>query len=315
MYSQILVPLDGSDLAEHALPFAVTLSRALNCPVELLRIPVNQPANLGNEFDFTPIAYDSMCVEGRETECREYLDSVAEPVRKQGINVSTKVRSGPASALIIEETLNDENTIVVMASHGRSGVARWIMGSVADAVLRESGGPLLLVRPTIGEKTKDPHLDRIIVPIDGSVVAEQVLPHVTGLAKSLGLGVDLVRVTPSVAEYYRTASVNPIGGVPGNANPYYEEFVKGVDVEAESYLKLIKGRLEGEGVTSIETHLLHGNPASVITDMARSNLGNLIMIATHGRSGIGRWALGSVADSIARQSGCPVFLIRAQEKG
>ncbi|MBC8279231.1 MAG: universal stress protein [Chloroflexi bacterium] len=315
MYSRILVPLDGSDLAEHALPFAITLSRALSCPMELLRIPEDKRTHLGVEYDFAPITYDAMCVEGRETECLEYLDTVAEKIRMEGIDVSTKVRSGLAPVLIVDETKTDADTIVVMASHGRSGVTRWIMGSVADAVLRESGGPLLLIRPIVGEKSKDPHLDRIVLPMDGSLVAEQVLPHVTRLAKALGMGVDLVRVTPSVSEYYRDASVHHVGGMPATTYPSYEEFVKGADVDAQSYMDDIKSDLEVEGVTSIETHLLHGSPTPVITDMARSNPGNIVMIATHGRSGVGRWVLGSVADSIARHSGCPVFLVRAKEEG
>ena len=156
---------------------------------------------------------------------------------------------------------------------------------------------------------------RIVAPVDGSALAEQALGYVAGLAKALDARVDLVRVTPSGSEYHREATLHRTGGSPIHCFPPYKEVSKAMDSEAQSYLEETQTEMERKGVSRVERHLVHGQPAVVISDMARSDPASMVVIATHGRSGIGRWVLGNVADSVARHSGCPVLLIRAQEGG
>ena len=311
MYSRILVPLDGSDLAEQALPYAVALADVLDSPVVLLRVPENIHPLGHDDFDFSS-SLQGMSAEDLKKESVDYLDGVASRLRNQGLKVSAKVRTGEAADLIVEEAAFEEDTIVIMASRGRSGIARWVMGSVADAVLRGVEGPLLLVRPVDGPALEEPTIDRILLPLDGSELAEQVLPHADLLAKKLKIGVDLVRVTPSAREYHRSTVFHPVGGVPINYYPPYEEFVRSEDIVAQIYVDDIKRSLETMGIPSVDSYVTHGDPAAAISDVARGVSGTLVVIATHGRSGIGRWVLGSVADSVVRHSGCPVLLVRAR---
>ncbi len=313
MYSRILVTLDGSDLSEHVLPYAITLGLALDCPIELLRIPENLPLYAAGDFESVSAAYQAMSPEERKAECQEYLDDIAGPLREKGLRMSTLVRSGMAAHEIVAESALIDQTVVAMASHGRSGIARWILGSVADEVLRKSTSHLLLVRPREdGEAMADAAISRIIMPLDGSSLAEQALVHMTGLAKSFAAKVDLVRVTPSATEYYRQASLHPAEGSSIQYVPPYEEVSKDLDEKAQAYLEKVQAKLEERGLSMVEIHSVHGHPAGVISDMARSEPGSMVVISTHGRSGIGRWVLGSVADSVARHSGCAVLLIRAQ---
>ncbi|NQW22449.1 MAG: universal stress protein [SAR202 cluster bacterium] len=315
MYSRILVPLDGSDLSENVLPFAITLGQALECPIALLRIPENVPLYASGDFEVIPAAYTALSDEERKAECEEYLEGLAGTIREKGLEVSTVVRIGMPGHEIVEEAAVSDNTVVAMASHGRSGISRWVMGSVADEVLRNSTSPLLLVRPQeSGEVAAGTPVNRIIVPVDGSALAEQVFPHVADLAKAFNTKVDLVRVTASASEYYRQSAVYSTGGTTAEYIPPYEEFSEAADSEAQTYLGEAQTRMESLGVSPVEGHLVHGQPAVVVADLAQADSGSMVVIATHGRSGIGRWVLGNVADSVARHSGCPVLLVRAQEE-
>ena len=182
MYSRILVPLDGSDLSEHVLPYVITLGQALDCPIELIRIPENPPLYTGGEFGSIPVAYEDYAEEQRIADSQSYLDNKADSLRENGLKVTTMVRTGRAAQNIVDEAMRDEGMVVAMATHSRSGVARWILGSVADAVLRKSANHLLLIRPPDHDARNAALMEgmpvnRIIAPVDGSSLAEQTLTH------------------------------------------------------------------------------------------------------------------------------------------
>jgi len=133
-------------------------------------------------------------------------------------------------------------------------------------------------------------------------VAEQVVPHVVNLAKGLGLRVILVSVTFPTEDAYRAMGypVTPYGDLSWQ-----------VDAQAEGYFQQIRENLHQQGVSQVEEKLLHGHPAGAIVDLARKTPSSLIAMATHGRSGVGRWVLGSVTDRVIRHSGGPILVIRA----
>ena len=149
--------------------------------------------------------------------------------------------------------------------------------------------------------------NRVMVPVDGSPLAEAVLPHVTLISKGLDLAVDLVRVMPT-HEHLRLAIPSRIfSGASANSALRQET------EEAAEYLERLKESLLNQGVGQVDVHLLHGDPASSIIDIASETRDRLVAMTTHGRSGVSRWILGSVADRTIRYSGDPVLLVRAAE--
>jgi len=156
------------------------------------------------------------------------------------------------------------------------------------------------------------------VPLDGSEAAEAVLPSVAALAKTIDLEVVLVRVTPSGGDYLRYMEYHH-ELVPGStlARVYegpFEEYSKESEAKAMEYLRKITADLEGQGVKKVQQKLLHGDAADAISAEAADMEHNLVAMTTHGRSGIDRWVLGSVADKVVRECGDPVLLVRSQQQ-
>jgi nucleotide-binding universal stress UspA family protein len=304
MYKRILVPLDGSALAEQVLPYARLLAKGLSSHIELLRIYEPVPESLAvYSRGKTARQLSAMA----HSEVRAYLDGIATGLRKEGLAVTCTVQEGDAPALaIVSQATQEADTLVAMSTHGRSGVTRWIMGSVTEKVLLATTTPLLVVRSL--EQKEAPAgipLESIIVPLDGSALAEQVLPHVVHLAKALSLKVLLARVTPSPADYYRYAEF-PVG--------WYEDLSKEVDASALEELEDAAKRLRQLSVATVETKLLHGSAAGAVVDLAKQTPRSLVAMTTHGRSGVGRWLLGSVADRVVSHSNTPVLMVRATEE-
>ncbi len=300
MYSRILVPLDGSAVAEQVLPYVRVLAGGLKTPVALLRV------------------FEIQGVEGRHREnggreaaqasayqwSQSYLHDVARPLADDGFDVMTLVVEGEAANEITAEAEHDPSALIAMTTHGRSGIQRWLMGSVAEKVLRAVRNPLLLYRASDlpkGREVGSASIRTVIVTLDGSRTAEQVLPHVTFLAKALDLSVTLLRVTPTQQDFYRFAGY--IGGRFGDSAAKLE-------AAANAYLHEVGNTLRAEGVHATET-VLRGDPARTIVDVARGTEGNLVALTSHGASGFERWLLGSVAERVVHHSGDPVLLVRA----
>jgi nucleotide-binding universal stress UspA family protein len=211
------------------------------------------------------------------------------------------VDKGNAAEVVIERAASDKDTLIVMATHGRSGIERWLLGSVADKVLHGSNNHLFLVRATdqseiVGEAV----LKTVIVPLDGSPLAEKVLPYVVELAKKMTLEVVFMRAyalpPPLAADDYGT---------------YTDELISQMEVEARDYLEGKVKEVKGMGLKNVSSVVNLGYGAKEIITLARNTPDNFIAMCTHGRSGIKRWVLGSVAERVVRHSGDPVLVIRA----
>ena len=308
MYTRILAPLDGSKVSERILPYAQALAAGLSLPVTLLFAV--EPEHPSISQSLNQIRHQEETESHRSGQARRYLDAAAARLRNTGLSVDTATPHGEPSATIVDEAAKDPGMLITMASHGRSGLARWWLGSVTDKVLHLTGNPLLIIRSGAEpQAAPEGALERITVPVDGSDLAEQILPHVAYISAAMGLAVDLVQVTPSESEYYRSMSVAP--GVLPPTLPSYQSFADIVDYEAWNYLADVKGRLEQQGAHSVTEHVLHGTAADSIADLAIATANNLVAMTTHGRSGVGRLVLGSVAERVVRQSGDPVLLVRA----
>jgi len=288
MYEKILVPLDGSKLAEQVLPFVHCLAKADDIPIELLTVtdPDARPP-------FWPAEAD-----------KSYLKKVSQRYFPAARRIATAVEIGKPADVIVNRAKDDPGSLIAMSTHGMSGMRRWILGSVASKVVQTVTNPLLLVRSVEGVDASAPvDLKTIFVPLDGSGLAEKVLPQVIELAGSMKLEVHLLRVyTLPVNAFVATDGVIAQGPAP---------FRQELRNEAETYLGGKAAQLRAHGVEQIMTTALEGDPASEIIDIARNTANNLIAMSTHGRSGIGRWVLGSVAEKVVQHSRDPVLLIRA----
>jgi nucleotide-binding universal stress UspA family protein len=291
MYHTILVPLDGSAFSERALPMATTLARALRAQVILVR------AASAAVFPGTdPTEAQVQAVE----EAQAYLSALAAGLSEHDLNIEVAVPYGDAAESILLEIGLRSADLVVMCTHGRSGLGRWIYGSVAEQVLAHSPAPVLLVRPTgeVATLTPEPEQTTLLVPLDGSAFAETALPHTAALARAFGGTILLLcAVEPPMVPYtYQGVSLAPGASM---------EIAR----EAESYLEQVAQRLRSAGL-SVLTVVREGWPADVIAYRGPALGPSLIVMATHGRTGVARLLLGSVALEVVRRSPLPVMLIR-----
>jgi nucleotide-binding universal stress UspA family protein len=304
MYTRLLIPLDGSKTAETVLPYARFLAGKLSLPVELLQ--VIDVAEIGRRIppDKAEFLNDILGNITRRTE--DYLKSIAATFRD--IPVSCTLEKGAAAAeLIIDKAAADPGTLIDMATHGYSGIKRWLLGSVSEKVLRGARNPLLLVRATEHAKPDGEAILRtVIVPLDGSVLAEKALPPVAELAKRVKLEVLLFR-----------AYTLPTSALAADPEAHYlvsdDRLIAALHEEAVTYLEKKTHAIKEMGVEKVSYIAEYGVAADEIIALGKKTPDNLIAMCTHGQSGVKRWVLGSVTETVVRHSGDPVLVIRATD--
>jgi nucleotide-binding universal stress UspA family protein len=303
MATQILVPLDGSSLAEQALSCAMTLARGLPAELVLFRAVWIAPDVL-EILDESTVELNAVVAQF-EAEANDYLAALVEQLREAGMDARHAVQRGPAAEAILDYAGQSDIDQIVMATHGYSGIKRWTHGSVAERVLQAARVPLLLMRAREQDLTRDwqqpVDCQRILVPLDGSPMAEQILPAVTTVAHAVGAELVLFQVLIAHASGWMDGELYfPIQGVLDIA-----------EEDAHAYLSTVAGRLEEQGL-DVVTATSVGPVASCIVEYAEANHVDLIAMCTHGRTGLARWALGSIADRVLRAGGTPILLVRAQ---
>jgi nucleotide-binding universal stress UspA family protein len=287
---RLLVPLDGSPLAELALPWAQHLACITGADLSLVQV-VEPPAAV--EY----LVYTESVTQMLHEQAEDYLAAVAARLRAQQLRVQTRAVIGdPAAEIILAGHAAD---LIVMATHGRSGLGRWVSGSVADRVLRGASVPVLLA-PAGADKAGSAQLRRILVPLDGSELAEHALPLASRLARPAGAELILLRSTewdPIVGGMYVSAQT-------------VAELTRRYDGEARAYLEAVSHR---QALAGIPIHCaVRSDPAAdSIVAGAAATAADLIVMTTHGRGGVGRWVYGSVADRVLRRSSVPIVLVRA----
>ena len=292
-YHSILVPLDGSALGELALPVAEALARKVGARLVLVR-SAWQPA--GRELDPVEAQFENLQA------VKVYLAEIAGWLGQQGLLVTRAFPDLPPAQSILSEIESHQADLVVMSTHGRSGLGRWIFGSVAEAVLARSPVPVWLVRG-LGRRPADLFevaQPRILVPLDGSPFGEAALPHAKALARLLDATIVLLHVlaAPAAPEEAETVTEPPVTG---------EALTD--DTAAMNYLVIWAERLRLEGVRVQTTVLVGQAPDTIIQASQVSNI-DLIVMATHGRTGLPRVVLGSVALEVLRRGPLPVVLVR-----
>ena len=306
MYTRILVALDGSEYAERVLPYVKNIASALSIPVRLLYAVEDDHPSISRSL--RDKLHNLTSAHEHGLHARSYTEGVQARLTEEGMTVDLRVPEGEPYNAILLEASKDPDTLVAMSSHGRSGLARWWMGSVADRVLHLANNPLLLIH-TQYQHPPEASFERLIVPVDGSEVAARALSHASHFSTEMGLPVDLITVVPSRAEYRDATSGFSI------SRSYYHEFNLIVTKQAEEDLATSKEQIAQYGVETIETKIMRGKPADEIANYAASMPGTLTIMTTHGRSGVGRMMLGSTAERVVRQAGVPVLLIRGSAHG
>jgi nucleotide-binding universal stress UspA family protein len=299
MFTDILIPLDGSKAAEKVLPYARFMAEALSIPIELLGI-IDVAAMASHVASESAKRLDTIIAEG-ERRGRLYLEKIAGEFPE--FDVRMTVGRGRSAETIIEKAAANAGTLITMATHGGSGIKRWLLGSVAEKVLRGTVNALLLVRANgQAEPKQKPVVQSVTVPLDGSQLAASVLPTVTAIAKSMNLEIVLFRAYELPASAYYGSE---------DYLPNYEELKDNLRKEVQSYLGKEIETLKSQGVEKASFFVTEGSGPDEIISYTRRRPDTLIAMCTHGRSGMKRWVLGSVTEKVVRHSGDPVLVLRA----
>ena len=301
MPSTIVVPLDESEVSETALPLAKAFAADSGAKLMLLSV-----VDISTEFaSWLRDSTDSDDFQHELNRTQEYLDGVA--ARFSGMEVETVVRSGRPEVEILGVVDELPDPLIVMSSHGRSGFNRVLVGSVAARIVHSADCPVVVVRATDdGQPVPEVStINKILVPLDGSSFAEQAL-EVAQTSLTSRLNIHLVRIPESI-----TWSTTPYAG--GAAHyQMIDTYMEAMREEAQAYLTQVAARLEERGHT-VTWEVRDGVIADEIAAAADEQQVDLVVIATHGRTGFRRIVMGSVAERILREARAPLMMIRPQD--
>lgn len=302
MYKRMVIPLDGSEVAESVLPYVKELAVRFGIyPIFLYVCDSHETSSLA--------VYQGYIEHMAENISNYIQENTGTPTRDKVLKAEGKAVVGHPAEEILRCADEKEADLILMATHGRSGIKRWALGSIADKVLRSSTIPVWLIRATApaGKTVDKESLKTILVPLDGSELAESVLPHVEMLAKQG----DAEAVNVVLIQVCEPLTILPVSTleVPVNWGSVMEEHMGYARKAAGQYLAGVTARLTAAGL-KVSSEVIEGHPASEIINYANKTPSSIIAMATHGRSGIGRWTYGSVAEKILSGASHPIFLVR-----
>jgi nucleotide-binding universal stress UspA family protein len=338
MFDKILIPLDGTELSASILLYVTLLAKTLGTRLVVLSvidpdsldtaslgeadsrdhrrpmsfvgfIPIERHAHgapvIRNWHTTTGYVADrsvSQVAEHAESQARTELNAIVTLLGSQGINAEAVVAFGDAADKIVEVARKKDCDLIAMSTHGRNMVSRAILGSVTDKVIRTAHVPTLTITP---EKAKQywengVKISKILVPLDGSKLAETVLPYVEDLARRLSLEVVLIEAV-KIFNVYTPYS----GALLYNGDDHISV---GVEEDAGDYLNGVAATLRNTGL-DVRCRVVRGSPGASIIEAAQAMPDNLIAMTTHGRLGFRRLMLGSVTEAVIRSSGDPVVVV------
>ncbi len=288
MIRTVLVPLDGSARSERAVPPAVAVARAAKAELKFVHVA---PA----EANVKPVPPTP----------GKYLDGVTARVHQAaGLQASSAILHGPIAESLAAYATALPADLIVMTTHGRGPLSRLWLGSVTDTLIRHATVPMLLYRPGEGPRfdAAEPHeLNRVLIALDGTPASEAAIRPAVELGRAFGAEFALLRV------------VEPLPIVAGDGmtympSAYDDRLLDEVVKQAEQHLAAVAARLRGEGLTVTTRVVVGESPSSAILDASKSV--DVTTVATHGRTGVSRFILGSVADKVIRASEGPVLVVR-----
>lgn len=283
--TRIIVPLDASTTSEAALPYAAAIAQATGAEVQVLSVFEQEPDRLGAA---PPGVRERFARQAHEKLGWRLHEAVAR-LAEMGVRATTRVVTGEPVDAILSAADEDAGAMIIMATHGRAGLDRWLIGSVADKIMRMASRPTLLVRSGDTPSAEAAvEIKRIMVPLDGSAYAEAALEPAGDLAAHTGAEIILVRLEPW------TFGVAAMYDYLPNANEIQASHIK----EAKDYLEAQRAKLP-DGV-AVRTTVVHGSPLTQLAAFAHQESVDLTVLSTHGAGGFPRLVMGSTADRLIR---------------
>ncbi|MEO7085652.1 MAG: universal stress protein [Gemmatimonadaceae bacterium] len=300
MFAKLIVPLDNSPLAEQALPTAEALAQRTGGEIEL--VYVHEPRAFAGYADAPWNA-------ARRSLEDSYICAMADETRAgSGVPVHGGIATGRPADAICARARQTRADLIVMTSHGRTGLSRAWLGSVADSVIRQAAIPVLLLRPqaSISRAKLRPAFARVLVPLDGSAVSELILGPAAALAAANGGRLILLEIVRPVPLMVPDAAL-AYSAMSSVADP---EATQKAMLHATSHVLATARRLAANGITNVETHVVVNDaPAQAIIDATRVQAADIVAMTTSG-AGTSRVVVGSVADKVMRAVQLPLLLYR-----
>ncbi len=299
MYRRMLVLLDGSKMAEVVFSYARELSGRLGLDLDLLHVCNSEEAQQ------LPMrqAYIEHMAEILKAQSEEIWKKAETKAGKKAVKAVGKVLVGYPAEEILKYAGENKIDIIMLATHGRSGIRRWGLGSVADKVIHEADVPVWLVPAALHKGILYDNIPgrSILVPLDGSKLAEEVIPHVIALARQRGVEIKIMLINVSKPANVKLSEEDRL---------LIREDVASLKTGGELYLKEVVKQFKDAGLEA-EVEQLVGDPAEEIVRYAAAYSPRLIVMSTHGRSGFSRFVFGSVTENVLRRlQKTPVFLVR-----
>lgn len=284
MFERMALLLDTSELSEAVIPYALHLASKMGSELDVVNVIESEGAG--------------------ERLSKAYLDKIVEEIKEPGIkNKRSIIMRGKAADQIIDYAERNKIDIIAMTSHGHSGIKRWVIGGTADKIIRGTRIPVLLVynKGKSLLSLQSHTFTHILLPLDGSKAAEATLPYVESIVSSTKVKVSLIRVLSPLVDQY--------AGPEEYVVDYTGKIMQALEEDATDYLKQTAKSLEEKGIL-VSTTIVLGFPASEILKYVEKQKVDLVVMSTHGRSGMGKWILGSVASKVLHSLEIPLLLIR-----
>lgn len=302
MFKKILVPLDGSQLAERALKPALTMAQATEGEVYLLQVTQPQEMLVPHHGGGYAFFWPDQALERAGDEAKAYLDTVLDTFTDPAVQLHPLLEQGDPAGMIVDIARNEAVDLIVMSSHGYTGVSRWVLGSTAEKVLRGANCPVLIIRDFMPVRS-------VLVTLDGSPLAEKILDPAFAIAQQFGASVTLLRIShkQETLSHRQVAEVERIE--PGMGTAMLETFYR----RDEMYLCEVARRYEHTAVP-VNCVTLDGNPAERISEVAKEFEIDLIAMSTHGRTGLRRWVYGSITEKILHSLHKSMLIVRPPDE-
>ena len=302
MLESLLVPLDGSEFSERTLPLARGLASATGATLHLAHVHVPHPPDhfLSNtQFHYEGLDMDEYDRHHRDKE-QEYLDDVVARLQGGGVTIDGVLLEGHVAKEVADHAAQVSADLILITTHGHTGVSRMWLGSVADTLVRSTHLPLLVIHPAHGSNVPDEVLTfrHILVTLDGSALAERILRPAKALAMASGARMTLAHVVSSSAVL--GARVLPV--LPGDIQDAVERAIV--------YLEGVAEEIQEDDL-EVSVHVAQDEvPAHGIAALGKEVDADMLALATHGFGGLKRALLGSTADKVLRASPLPLLLQR-----
>jgi len=287
MFKKILVPLDGSQLSQRALEPALALSEQTGAELLLVRVPTADTLSFAvSETRQRELAHDALV----------YLETIRKSNAQPQFSIHTQVLEGDVASAIVDAAHAEQADLIIMSTHGYSGLTRWVLGSVTEKILRIAPCPVL----AIGAARR---LQRVLITLDGSPLAEHAIEPGLSLAQSLKAEVTLLRCVPHIVTDGKLDEHER-----GLSRRMQEELLS----EAREYLRARSSEAAHTGMV-IKPEVRIGLPADSILEYVEAYGIDLIVMATHGRTGLKRWVYGGVTAKVLRSGSCSLLVVRPTE--